>query len=252
MSKFYDDVKKQGTQIDDLQKKVTDHGTRIETLETQAMATPTYSDVPLPNVTVTIPDNIATTDNISELVDEAIERNTDVMTNAITKLYTTVLPQPSTSQTAIPAISEEQIAKIAQQAADKATEKVMNIRYDKLDAAADTIMHRMYNLVNGAIWAAIPKWVYIVFAIAVLAAGGFGYGFFHQLNENSKLKDVEWLYRYERLWWEGKQQEDLLRREKTFAVGTQHERDSIKNHTRQLEKSRHIEETFLYFNPSEN
>lgn len=252
MSKFYDDVKKQGTQIDDLQKKVTDHGTRIETLETQAMATPTYSDAPLPNVTVSIPDNIATTDNISELVDEAIERNTDVMTNAITKLYTTVLPQPSTSQTAIPAISEEQIAKIAQQAADKATEKVMNIRYDKLDAAADTIMHRIYNLVNGAVWAAIPKWVYIVFAIAVLAAGGFGYGFFHQLNENSKLKDVEWLYRYERLWWEGKQQEDLLRREKTFAVGTQHERDSIKNHTRQLEKSRHIEETFLYFNPSEN
>ncbi len=31
----------------------------------------------------------------------------------------------------------------------------------------------------------------------------------------------------------------------------QFERDSIKNHTRQLEKSRHIEETFLYFNPIE-
>ena len=26
----------------------------------------------------------------------------------------------------------------------------MNIRYDKLDAAADTVMHRLYNLVNGA------------------------------------------------------------------------------------------------------
>ena len=56
-------------------KKVTDHGIRIETLETQAMATPTYSDAPLPNVTVSIPDNIATTENISELVDEAIERD---------------------------------------------------------------------------------------------------------------------------------------------------------------------------------
>lgn len=252
MSKFYDDVKKQGTQIDDLQKKVTDHGTRIETLETQAMAIPTHSDAPIPNVTVSIPDNIATTENISDLVDEALERNTDVMTNAITKLYTTVLPKPSIPKASASAISDEQIAKIAQQAAEKATEKVMNIRYDKLDAAADTIMHRIYNLVNGAVWAAIPKWVYIVFAIAVLAGGGFGYGFFHLLNENSKLKDVEWLYRYERLWWEGKQQEDLLRREKAFAVGTQYERDSIKNHTRQLEKSRHIEETFLYFNPSEN
>ncbi len=251
MSKLYDDVKKQGEQLDDLQKKVTSHGTRIETLETQAMATPTNADAPIPNVTVSIPDNIATTENISDLVDDAIERNTEVMTNAITQLYTTVLPKQSVSETSPAAISDEQIRKIAQEAADKASEKAMNIRYDKLDAAADTVMHRLYNLVNGAIWAAIPKWVYVVFAIAVLAAGGFGYGFFYQLNENSKLKDVEWLYRYERLWWEGKQQEDLLRREKNFAVGTQQEQDSIKNLTRQLEKSRHIEETFLYFNPTE-
>lgn len=251
MSKLYDDVKKQGEQLDDLQKKVTSHGTRIETLETQAMATPTNADAPIPNVTVSIPDNIATTENISGLVDEAIERNTEIMTNAITQLYTTVFPKQSAAAPSPAAISDEQIRKIAQEAADKASEKAMNIRYDKLDAAADTVMHRIYNLVNGAIWAAIPKWVYVVFAIAVLAAGGFGYGFFYQLNENSKLKDVEWLYRYERLWWEGKQQEDLLRREKTFAVGTQHEQDSIKNLTRQLEKSRHIEETFLYFNPTE-
>lgn len=251
MSKLYDDVKKQGEQLDDLQKKVTAHGTRIETLETQAMATPTNAAAPIPNVTVSIPDNIATTENVSDLVDEAIERNTEVMTNAITQLYTTVLPKQSVSETSPAAISDEQIRKIAQEAADKASEKAMNIRYDKLDAAADTVMHRLYNLVNGAIWAAIPKWAYIVFAIAVLAAGGFGYGFFYQLNENSKLKDVEWLYRYERLWWEGKHQEDLLRREKTFAVGTQQKQDSIKNLTRQLEKSRHIEETFLYFNPTE-
>ena len=251
MSKLYNDVKKQGEQLDDLQKKVTSHGTRIETLETQAMATPTNADAPIPNVTVSIPDNIATTENISDLVDDAIERNTEVMTNAITQLYTTVLPKQSVSETVPAAISDEQIRKIAQEAADKASEKAMNIRYDKLDAAADTVMHRIYNLVNGAILAAIPKWVYIVFAVAVLAAGGFGYGFFYLLNENSKLKDVEWLYRYERLWWEGKQQEDLLRREKTFAVGTQQEQDSIKNLTRQLEKSRHIEETFLYFNPTE-
>lgn len=251
MSKLYDDVKKQGEQLDDLQKKVTGHNTRIETLETQAMATPTNSGAPIPNVTVSIPDNIATTENVSDLVDEAIERNTEVMTNAITKLYTTVLPKQSVSESSPAAISDEQIRKIAQEAADKASEKAMSIRYDKLDAAADTVMHRLYNLVNGAIWATIPKWAYIAFAIAVLAAGGFGYGFFYQLNENSRLKDDEWLYRYERLWWEGKHQEDLLHREKNFAVGTQQEQDSIKNLTRQLEKSRHIEETFLYFNPTE-
>lgn len=246
MSKLYEDVKKQGSQIDDLQKKVTDHGTRIETLETQAMATPPQSpvNIPAPKVTVTVPDNIATKENISGLLETAIEKQTKITVKTISDMFKMLFPNGKTSQ----GIDEARLEEIAQKAANKAASK----RHTQLEATAETLMHRMYNLVNGAVWAAIPKWVYIVFAIAVLAAGGFGYGFFHQLNENSKLKDVEWLYRYERLWWEGKQQEDLLRREKTFAVGTQHERDSIKNHTRQLEKSRHIEETFLYFNPSED
>ena len=245
MSKFYDDVKKQGTQIDDLQKKVTDHGTRIETLETQAMATPPQSpgNIQAPKVTVTVPDNIATKENINGLLETAIEKQTKITVKTISDMFKMLFPNGNIPQ----GIDEARVEEIAQKAADKAASK----RHTQLEATAETLMHRMYNLVNGAVWAAIPKWVYIVFSIAVLAAGGFGYGFFCLLNENSKLKDVEWLYRYERLWWEGKQQEDLLRREKNFVVGTQHERDSIKNHTRQLEKSRHIEETFLYFNPTE-
>ena len=109
----------------------------------------------------------------------------------------------------------------------------------------------MYSIVNGAVWAAIPKWVYAVAGALLLIAVGLGIGCFHLYKDNESLRNTEWLYRYERLWWEGKQQEDLLRREKTFAVGTLQEQDSIKNLTRQLEKSRHIEETFLYFNPTE-
>lgn len=251
MSKLYDDVKKQGEQLDDLQKKVTGHDTRIETLETQAMATPTNAVAPIPNVTVSIPDNIATTDNISDLVDEAIERSTDVMTNAITKLYTTVLPKQSVSETLPATISDEQIRKIAQEAADKATEKVINIRYDKLDAAADTIMHRIYNLVNGAVWAAIPTWVYALGGFIILAAVGLGIGCFHLYDDNENLRKTEWLYRYERLWWEGKHQEDLIRREKIFRIGTTLQQDSLKNLIRHIEASRNIDDTFLYFNPSE-
>ena len=158
------------------------------------------------------------------------------------------MPQPSTSQTAIPAISEEQIAKIAQQAADKASEKAMNIRYDKLDAAADTVMHRIYNLVNGAILAAIPKWVYVVFAIAVLAAGGFGYGFFYQLNENSKLKGIEWLYRYER----GLHTNPnvVMHRERLMLHGKPHEVDSLKSLIRYHEQRLQADTTFSYYSPS--
>lgn len=201
-------------------------------------------NIPAPKVTVTVPENIATKENINSLLETAIEKQTKIAVKTISDMFKMLFPNGNAPQ----GIDEARVEEIAQKAADKAVSK----RHTQLEATAETLMHRMYNLVNGAIWAAIPKWVYIVFAIAVIAAGGFGYGFFHQLNENSKLKDVERLYRYERLWWESKQQEDLLRREKTFAVGTQHEQDSIKNHTRQLEKSRNIEETFLYFNSSED
>ena len=248
MSKLYDDVKKQGEQLDDLQKKVTGHGTRIETLETQAMATPTNSGVPIPNVTVSIPDNIATTENVSDLVDEAIERNTEVMTNAITQLYTTVLPKQSVSEPLPAALSDEQIERIAQAAADKAADKAVNRRYDKLDAMADTAMHRIYNLVKGALWAAIPKWAYITFGIAVLAAGGFSYGFFYQLNENSKLKGIEWLYRYER----GLHTNPnvVMHRERLMLHGKPHEVDSLKSLIRYHEQRLQADTTFSYYSPS--
>ena len=59
MSKLYDDVKKQEVQIDDLQKTVTNHGTRIETLETKAKATPPTQAVNQGPITVKLPDNMA-------------------------------------------------------------------------------------------------------------------------------------------------------------------------------------------------
>lgn len=120
-----------------------------------------------------------------------------------------------------------------------------------LETTAKTLMRRIYNPVNDAIWAAIPKWVYAVAGVILLVAVGLGIGCFHLCKDNESLRKTEWLYRYERLWWEGKQQEDLLRREKIFVVGTQQEQDSMKTRIRQYEKARHIEDTFLYFNPSE-
>lgn len=120
-----------------------------------------------------------------------------------------------------------------------------------LETTAKTLMRRIYNPVNDAIWAAIPKWVYAVAGVILLVAVGLGIGCFHLCKDNESQRKTEWLYRYERLWWEGKQQEDLLRREKIFVVGTQQEQDSMKTRIRQYEKARHIEDTFLYFNPSE-
>ncbi|WP_290455329.1 hypothetical protein, partial [Paramuribaculum intestinale] len=71
MSKLYDEVKKQGEQIDDLQKTVTTHTTRIETLETQTKATPPQAVNQGP-ITVKLPDNIATNESIGKLLDEKL------------------------------------------------------------------------------------------------------------------------------------------------------------------------------------
>lgn len=217
MSKLYDDVKKQGEQIDDLQKTVTNHTTRIETLETKEKATPPQApgNIPAPKVTVTVPDNIATKENIIGVVNKALHLMTDYVAEVVTKLYTENPSQKSPNPTQ--EISDELIEKIAQKAADKAVNK----RYEKLDAIADTAMHRIYNLVNGAVWAAIPRWAYIIFAIAVLAAGGFVYGFFYQLNKNSKLENVEWLYRYERGL--NRDMNTVMHRERLMLHGNQHE-----------------------------
>ncbi len=255
MADMYSIVKKQDEKIDELLKTAKENKDLLMDIDTRLMSEPsqtTTSALTVPEkIQVELPANIATKENVLGAVNQALKNQTDYMMEGFTRLCTDIFPKQLAPQAGTPTLNDEQIERIAQAAADKAADKAVNRRYDKLDAMADTAMHRIYNLVKGALWAAIPKWAYITFGIAVLAAGGFGYGFFYQLNENSKLKDVEWLYRYERLWWEGKQQEDMLRREKTFAVGTQQEQDSIKNRTRQLEKSRHIEETFLYFNPTE-
>lgn len=246
MSKFYDDVKKQGTQIDDLQKKVTDHGTRIETLETQAMATPPQSpvNIPAPKVTVTVPDNIATKENINSLLETAIEKQTKITVKTISDMFKMLFPNGNVPQ----GIDEAKVEEIAQKAADKAASK----RHTQLEATAETLMHRMYNLVNGAVWTAIPKWAYIVFTIAVLAAGSFGYGFFCLLNENSRLKDVEWLYRRERtLYKTDKERQLLLNHERDFFMGTANEQDSIKDVIRYWERKGDFDKTYLYFNPTE-
>lgn len=242
MSKLYDDVKKQGEQIDDLQKTVTNHGTRIETLETKSKATPPQTQTMPSEVKVVLPDDIATKENIVGVVNKALHLMTDYVAEVVTKLYTENPPQKSPNPAS--EISDEQIEKIAQKAADKAVNK----RYEKLDAMADTAMHRIYNLVNGAVWAAIPKWSYIIFIIAVLAAGGFGYGFFYQLNENSKLKDVEWLYRYER----GLHTNPnvVMHRERLMLHGKPHEVDSLKSLIRYHEQRLQVDTTFSYYYPS--
>ncbi|MBD5356852.1 MAG: hypothetical protein HDR88_07600 [Bacteroides sp.] len=94
-----------------------------------------------------LPANIATKENVLGAVNQALKNQTDYTARVITKLYTDVLPKQSTSQPSSPAVSDEQITKVADAAANKTVAK----RYEKLDAMADTVTHRIYNIVNDAI-----------------------------------------------------------------------------------------------------
>ncbi|MBD5250144.1 MAG: hypothetical protein HDS56_03075, partial [Barnesiella sp.] len=74
MADLYNTVKKQGEQIDDLQKNVSNHSTRIETLETKAMATPPPQPVNPGPIKVELPADIATNSRISRMLDEKLAK----------------------------------------------------------------------------------------------------------------------------------------------------------------------------------
>lgn len=198
-------------------------------------------NIPAPKVTVTVPDNIATKENINSLLEIAIEKQTKITVKSISDMFKMLFPNGNAPQ----GIDDAKLEEIAQKAADKAASK----RHTQLEATAETLTHRMYNLVNGAVWAAIPKWAYIVFVIAVLAAGGFGYGFFCLLNDNSRLKDVEWLYRYERGL--NRDLNVVMHRERQMLHSTSHEVDSLKSLIRHHEQRVNADTTFIYYYPSD-
>ena len=75
MADLYNTVKKQGEQIDDLQKNVSNHTTRIETLETQAKAIPPPTQPTLPKeIKVELTPDNATHSRISRKLDEKLAK----------------------------------------------------------------------------------------------------------------------------------------------------------------------------------
>ncbi|MBD5315886.1 MAG: hypothetical protein HDS08_07015, partial [Bacteroides sp.] len=125
-------------------------------------------------------------------------------------------------------------------------------RRELRDIVSD-LRYRVQNMINGQWWLAIPKWVYILFCVLFLAAGGFGYGFFYLLDQNSRLREIEWLYRRERtLYRTEKDLQLLINHEKEFFTGTPQEQDSIKELIHYWEHKGGYDKTFLYFAPTED
>ena len=236
MSKLYEDVKKQGVQIDGLQKTVTNHTTRIETLETKSKATPP-------------PQAPAEPTEIKVVIPEDIARKSDI-DNAVTRIVgscKTGENQSSSpvSETVSPMDVLEKIE------FDKKIRKAVKDEIGNMENTVtgnNAILKRMESRRNssGNETTLRNKLFTLKIVVAVLAVVfiAFGVAFFYQDNKIEHLKRVEWLYRWSRI---GKADtEEYQDFERRMLDGKKEEREGMKAKIFNMERNA---PQFLYFRP---
>ena len=236
MSKLYDDVKKQGEQIDDLQQTVTNHTTRIETLETTAKATPPPQTQTMPSeVKVVLPDDIARKSDIEEAVTK-ITRKCNAGDSRTPQSVTVTV-------SALDALEKVEY--------DKAIRKAVKDEIQNTDKKAvenNAILKRIENRQNSsenetALRNKLNAFK-IGFVINTVIFIAFGVMFLHQDNEIEHLKRVEWLYRWSRIGrTDTKEYQDFERR---MLDGKKEEREGMKTKIFNMERNA---PQFLYFRP---
>ena len=235
MSKLYDDVKKQEVQIDDLQKTVTNHGTRIETLETKAKATPPQAQAMPSEVKVVLPDNIARKSDIEEAVTK-ITRKCNAGDSRTPQSVTVTV-------SALDALEKVEY--------DKAIRKAVKDEIQNTDKKAvenNAILKRIENRQNSSENETTLrnklnafKIGFVINAVVFIA---FGIMFLHQDSEIEHLKRVEWLYRWSRIGrTDTEEYQDFERR---MLDGKKEEREGMKTKIFNMERNA---PQFLYFRP---
>ena len=236
MSKLYEDVKKQGVQIDGLQKTVTNHTTRIETLETKAKATPPPQAPAEPtDIKVVIPEDIARKSDIDNAVTRIVEN---------CKTEKSQLPQAGS-------VTVSQMDVLEKIEFDK---KIQTAVKDEIGHTENTVDD------NNAILKRMEAWqnrsdnettlrnkllaFKIIVAVFIAVFFAFGVAFFHQDNKIEHLKRVEWLYRWSRI---GKADtEEYQDFERRMLDGKKEERNGMKTKIFNMERNA---PQFLYFRP---
>lgn len=235
MSKLYDDVKKQGEQIDDLQKTVTNHGTRIEILETKSKATPPQTQAMPSEFKVVFPDDIARKSDIEEAVTE-ITRKCNAGERPIPQSVTVTV-------SALDALEKVEYDKAIRKAVK---DEIQNI--DKTAVDNNAILKRIENRQNSsenetALRNKLNAFK-IGFVINAVVFIAFGVMFLHQDNKIEHLKRVEWLYRWSRIGrTDTEEYQDFERR---MLDGKKEEREGMKAKIFNMERNA---PQFLYFRP---
>ncbi len=159
MSKLYDDVKKQGEQIDDLQKTVTNHSTRIETLETKAKATPPTQAVNQRPITVKLPDNIATNESIGKLLDEKL-----LATSTDGTLKKVMEQLPGSLSKGVADVLSDNLGDKVKDALYEGFRREFADERRKLYDVVNDMRYKAQSIIWGQWWRATPHWVYTIFA----------------------------------------------------------------------------------------
>ena len=248
MADLYNTVKKQGEQIDDLQKNVSNHSTRIETLETKAMATPPPPPQPMNAgpIKVELPADIATNTSIRKILAEGIPKSSD---NELLKKVLSYLPE-ATAKAVGKAIAINVNTEVKDTLKEGIRQEFAEERKELRDIVSD-LRYRVQTMVSGQWWLIIPKWVFILFAVLLIATVGFGYSCWTLYKENTHLQKVEWLYRYERISYDPQGIKNMMLREEAMMVGNKQEQDSIKEITVNLERIKNADRTHVYFRPTD-
>lgn len=249
MADMYSIVKKQDEKIDDLLKIAQKNNDLLTDIDTRLVSTPeqtsTAPSVP-DKIQVEQPGNVATNESVKAVVEAALKQQ---KIDSIKSLDFSQFPEKLA----------EAFAKAFKDGLDKNVTKALHVgirneftsQINGLNESAKKLTDRMYNIVNGAIWAAIPSWVYAVAGIIVLIAVGLGIWCCNLNLENEHLQKVEWLYRYERVSYDAEGIRNMMLREEAMMVGNRQEQDSIKEMTIRLEHRKNADRTHVYFRPSD-
>ena len=253
MADMYSIVKKQDEKIDGLLKIAKENKDMLVGIDTRLASAPAPSQMALQadsspqKIQVELPGNVATNESVKTTVEAALkQQKKDIAQKLDFSDFSKDLAD------AFVTIFKDGLDQNVKNALYEGINREFSRQTEGLKEAAERLRERMYSIVNGAIWAAIPKWAYAV-VIAILGiAVGLGIWSYHLNQENTHLQKVEWLYRYERVSYDADGIRNMMLREEAMMVGSKQEQDSIKNMTIQLEHRKHAERTHVYFRPSDS
>lgn len=250
MADLYSLVKKQDEKIDDLLKTakenkdlLTDIDTRLASASEQT-TTPATSEPQKIQVELSV--SIATNESVKKLVEAALAKQ---KIDALKSLDFSQFPKELAE--AFAKAFKDGLDQNVKNALHDGIRNEFTSQINGLNESAKRLTDRMYSIVNGAIWTAIPRWVYAVAGALLLIAVGLGIWCYNLNKENEHLQKVEWLYRYERVSYDTEGIRNMMLREKAMMAGNRQERDSIKEMTIRLERRKNADRTHVYFRPSD-